>query len=279
MTAAWLKLMRLYYGLPLAGGLIVIVSYLRAGDIEPIRGKVVTAFISLFMIISAGYVLNDVYDREIDKINRPGRQVVGKIISPKTATRGAMMLFAGGLILGFFGGYRFWGVLVPVVILLILYDIYSKRMGIFKDVLVAVLTTSLYPLAFALTSAVSSPRLPVLYIHPIWLFFTTLGYEMLKDVRDAAGDRRVEGCFLPSYSVHKWFEGLAKMLVLSASLITLLPILLGYCKEVYMWAAIGAIILAAFSLLPKPARAIRFIYAEVFLITAGSMVDLMVYGP
>ncbi len=69
MILALLKLMRLYYGLPLAGGFIVILSYLTGGNIDHILEKAVLASLSLVSVISAGYILNDVCDVEIDKIN------------------------------------------------------------------------------------------------------------------------------------------------------------------------------------------------------------------
>ncbi|HCY83090.1 MAG TPA: prenyltransferase, partial [Xanthomarina gelatinilytica] len=36
-------------------------------------------------LAAAGYIINDVYDVEIDKVNRPDRVIVGKSISEKTA--------------------------------------------------------------------------------------------------------------------------------------------------------------------------------------------------
>ena len=46
MILALLKLMRLYYALPLAGGFIVILSYLTGGNIDHIPEKAVLAFLS-----------------------------------------------------------------------------------------------------------------------------------------------------------------------------------------------------------------------------------------
>ena len=59
----------------------------------------------------------------------------------------------------------------------------------------------------------------------------------------------------------------------------MLPYLLGYCKTVYLVSSLAAIGLAAVSLRKPPVKVLPCIYASVFLITAGSLADLWVFGP
>ena len=152
--------------------------------------------------------------------------------------------------------------------------------GMFKSPLVALLTTSLYPLAFALCEPVETPRLHVvLWIHPPWLFLTTLGYEMLKDTCDVPGDGLAGNTRWSARCGSPGFLASARAILLAASLLTLLPYALGYCKAVYLAAAVLAIGLVALSLCLRPARAIPPVYASVAAITAGSLADLWVYGP
>ncbi len=278
MILAMLRLTRLYYGVPLAGGFVVIVLYLTGGNVDHILYKVITAWLAILSIISAGYILNDLCDVEIDKVNCPNRPLAGAKISSKISVITAIVLFAAGMLLSGFCGWRFAGVMAVVAGLLIFYDVFSKRLGIVKNILAALLTTSLYPLAFALTEAVDTPRLNVLFIHPVWLFLSALSYQMLKDIRDIKGDGIVNGKILKNYTASKWFGLGAKIFIVGGALITMLPFVLGYCKQVYLVASAGAIILAGISVFHKPTWAIRCIYAEVFLITAGSLADLLVFG-
>lgn len=278
MILALLKLMRLYYGLPLAGGFIVILSYLTGGSIDHILEKVVLAFLSLVSVISAGYVLNDVCDIEIDKINCPHRMLAAGRLKRKTAFLWSIVLFVTGMALGTLCGLPFFLTIAAIAGLLIFYDILSKRIGIFKDIIVAVLMTSLYPLALALTEPAQTPRLNVLYIHPAWLFLSSLGYEMLKDIRDMKGDSQASGRDL-NYCKNKRFVVMSRVFIVVASMITLLPFILGYCRQIYLVASIAAIVLAVASTFNKPTVAIRYIYAEIFLVTAGSMADLLVFSP
>ncbi len=72
---------------------------------------------------------------------------------------------------------------------------------------------------------------------------------------------------------------MSRLFIVAGSLVTLLPFMLGYCKQIYLVTSIAAIILAIASTFHKPSVAIRYIYAEIFLITAGSMADLLAFGP
>jgi geranylgeranylglycerol-phosphate geranylgeranyltransferase len=279
MIMALIRLTRPYYSLPLSCGLIVISSYVVGGDLSVIGFKLVYAFLSLFFILSAGYILNDVCDVVVDAINSPNRMLPKGQVTRKTALILSVVLFVIGIILASFCGWRFFIILSLVILGLIIYDLYSKKMGIFKDVLVAVLTTSLYPLSFALTDPALTPRLKVLFIHPVWLFLTTVGYEMLKDIRDTKGDSIIADTQLSIFRKKPIFLISARLIILIASLLTLLPYFLGYCKLVYLVSSIVAIGLAGLSWKQPPEKAIRFIYAEVFIITTGSLVDLLVYGP
>lgn len=278
MILALLRLMRLYYSVPLSAGFIVILSYLTGGNLLSIIDKVALSLLSLFSIISASYVFNDVCDIEIDMINCPKRMLAAGRIKRKAALVWSIALFVVGMVLGVFCGLVFFIGITAIICLMVCYDLFSKRIGVIKDVLVAILMTSLYPLAFTLTESMQTPRLNVLYIHPVWLFLSSLGYEMLKDIRDIKGDSQVNGRDL-NYCKDKRFSIMSRVFIVSGSLVTLLPFIFGYCKQIYLIASIVAIILAIASIFHKPAVAIRYIYAEIFLITAGSMADLLVFGP
>jgi 4-hydroxybenzoate polyprenyltransferase len=259
-------------------GLVVIVAYIVGGDVGAVEGSLAGAFFALCCCISGGYVLNDVCDVAVDAINCPGRMMTAGRVGKRAGVALAVCLFAGGLVIGSFCGGAFFLVLCMISAGLVFYDIYSKRIGIFKDVLVAVLVTSLYPLAFTLARPAQTGVLKSLYIFPVWLFLSAFGYEMLKDIRDIEGDRLGTGKLLQSYGGGRGFEVAARIIIVGASVISVLPFLLGYCKFIYMGCSVVAVLLALFSLRYRPGVAIRFIYAEIFLIAGGSMVDLLVFG-
>lgn len=273
-----LRLMRLYYSLPLAGGFIVILAYLVGNQLSDIFIESVLSFLSLFFIISAGYVFNDACDIETDRINCPRRMLPAGRLKRETAVAWSALLLTGGLVSAACCGWMFFIGIMVVTALLVVYNMLSKRMGFFKDLLIAVLATSLYPLAFMLTEPVATPRLNVLYILPVWLFFTALGYEMLKDIRDIKGDSSMNHSNM-NHRKEVWFLSGARFYLIFAACMSMLPFFLGYCEWIYFGSSILAVILTVAAAFSKPLFAIRYIYAEVFIITAGSMADLLVYGP
>jgi 4-hydroxybenzoate polyprenyltransferase len=277
MILSLIGLSRPWYSLPLSAGLLVIASYLTAGNFNHIHW--LTGFLSLYCIISGGYILNDVCDIAVDKINRPGCILSARKISPAASLIAAILTFITGMILAWPVGLPFFLVLAAIAAGLIIYDLFSKSMGFFKNILVAILVTALYPLAFALTEPVITARFKVLFIHPVWLFMTAWGYEMLKDILDTKGDSLIADKHIEKKRTHPAFIRFARILICSASLLTLLPWILGYCKWIYLASSLLAIALAAIAAAKSAKKAIPYIYAEVFLITAGSLTDLLIYGP
>lgn len=73
MLTAIIKLIRPYYSLPLTLGYIIIVSYLTACDLAPIRQPLIFASCSLLLAMSGAYALNDLCDIGIDRIITPNR--------------------------------------------------------------------------------------------------------------------------------------------------------------------------------------------------------------
>ena len=279
MIKSLIKLMRLYYVLPLTAGFVIIISYLTAGHLYSIRLEIALSVMSLACVIAAGYVLNDVCDIKVDKINHPQRVLADNQIDRKFAVTLATGLFVSALIFAALCNWRFLTAMTLIAAGLIFYDLYSKRLGLFKVITVAILTTSLYPLAFTLTEAIDSPRLKSLYIFPAWLFLSCIAYEMLKDICDVAGDSRVFARGIAAYSGKQWFLRAAKIIAVIAGIISIMPFVLGYCKLVYLASSLVAILLMILSTRKPPLVAIRFIYTQIFLVTIGSFIDLLVFGP
>lgn len=276
MILALIKLTRPYYSLPLSCGLIVITAYITGGNFSVLGIKLLWACVSLCLVISAGYTLNDIIDRPVDAINNPNRVLVRGLIHPRTAMAATGILFVSGIGLSVLAGARFRAVLTLVACGLVFYDLYSKKMGIFKNIMAAALTVSLYPLSFALANPVSTPRLNSLYIFPVWLFLTAIGYEMLKDIGDVKGDSIHKTN--RAYAASPKFLLAARVIIMAAAGLSLLPTVLGYCKVIYLACSIVTIALAGLSLKLPPEKAIRPVYAGVFIITLGSLADLLVFG-
>ena len=174
--------------MPVSCGLFIIAMYLNGGQPFNSWSLILTACLALCCTISASYILNDIFDISIDRINCPKRMISSGVISCRHAAIWAIVLFCIGLVVAAFCGRWFFTGILVITALLVFYDIFSKRIGLFKDILCAALMTSLYPLALTLVDAHSSPQVRSLYFSSAWLFMTCLSYQMYKDVSDSRGD-------------------------------------------------------------------------------------------
>ena len=123
-------------------GITAIIAYLIAS------GTNVFSAFALFVIVTvicgAGNVLNDYFDRDIDKINRPDRPIPSGAVSPGNAAMWAGVLFTAGILVSFVT--NFWCLAIAVVntLLLIVYAAKLKKMPLLGNLSVAYLSGSIF---------------------------------------------------------------------------------------------------------------------------------------
>ncbi|MFW5798370.1 MAG: UbiA family prenyltransferase [Planctomycetota bacterium] len=276
MTAL-VRLCRLYYAVPMALACLLTMVYARGGDMDGHWMGDLLATVALAFVIAAGYVLNDVVDVRIDRVNAPRRPVASGRVGRTTAGWFGAGLLVAGLVVACFTNPAYLVMLSAVALLLVIYDLTSKRLGVGKQVLVAVLMTSIYPLALARTGWPGGPRAPSLVVFPIWLLLTSFAYEVLKDLRDAGGDSEVSGRTSHLQRRPGLWRRIASVTILVAVPLLVLPLWLG-CGVVYLLVATPAAALGVVSVLVDLRRAIMLVYAEVFGVGLAALADVMVYG-
>ncbi len=161
----------------------------------------------VILICATGYIINDIYDIEIDKINKPEKLYISKIISIQSAWK----IYFTLIILTLFLGILFSHELIHVIIflgtplLLWLYAAYLKRLVLIGNVLVAFLVAlpiyTVYLMDFIpLKTNVSNFDNPVSYAIFSYVFFSfliTLIREIIKDIEDINGDKKLHLKTLP----------------------------------------------------------------------------------
>ncbi|MFX0091256.1 MAG: UbiA family prenyltransferase [Candidatus Hodarchaeota archaeon] len=193
-------------------------------------------------ISAGGYVINDVFDVEIDKINRPSRPIARGAISVSQGRKYAWSLFAIGIILCILT----WNLLAIGISLCAAYMLYRystdlKRNGISGNLTVAILTFILFIYGGVLTSNTIYAIFPALFG-----FFLVLSREIVKDVEDISGDQQYKCLTLPiRYGVKKSLF-IAKSLLTFLAIIIIIPYILGiYSSWVYpLFIGINEIFLA-----------------------------------
>lgn len=204
--------------------------------------------IGTLCIASAGNVINDIFDLEIDHINKPHKVIVGKSISISQAWNIYFLLNAIALLIGFSANH--WGLFLSFIVTIILLYQYSKqwkKMPLIGNLVVASLCAWVV-VEFWWIIAVDGNKywFIILGTYSLFAFLSTLCREIVKDIEDIDGDRQLGCQTLPiQYGIT----------VTKNSLIALMIILLiVLCLELlFLWqqSAISATIYSLTILIPS----------------------------
>lgn len=176
----------------LVAGLAAIVAYLIAtGTIIP---GTLLLFAVVCLITAAGNVINDYFDVEIDRVNRPDRPIPSGQVSLPAARAYAVTLFLAGILVCLFTNDLCIAIAVFNSLLLIAYAAKLKRTPLFGNITVSFLAASMFLFGGALGG------LPGLYhVLPfaVMTFFAMLARELVKDAEDVEGDRASGAVTIP----------------------------------------------------------------------------------
>lgn len=175
----------------LIGGLSIFVGALVTGSVQPL-GKVVVACLSGALVAAGANVINDYFDVEIDRRNKPYRPLPAGRLTRRAAKVQALTLLALGSALGAALGLLPLVVATLTALLLYVYSWRLKRTVLWGNLAVSLATA----LAFFYGGlAVGRPWAASIPAGFAFLFH--LGREIIKDVEDMHGDRLEGAVTLP----------------------------------------------------------------------------------
>lgn len=173
-------------------GIAAIIGYLLATG-TLVFGTLLLAAI-VFLVTSAGNVVNDYFDIETDRINRPERPLPSGDIGERTALVLAIVLFASGIILAAFTNILCLVIAVVNSALLAGYAAWLKRTPLIGNIAVSYLSGSIFLFGGAFAGIEGLIRvIPVAAI----TFLAMLSRELLKDAEDVEGDSATGASTLP----------------------------------------------------------------------------------
>lgn len=167
--------------------------------------------ISTLCIAAAGNVINDIYDVEIDKINKPNKVLIGKKISERSANNLFIGLNVVGVAIGFYlaniiGKPAFSALFIVFSALLYLYASYLKGILLVGNILISALVAmsliivGLFDLMPAITptnQATQSTIFSIVLDYALFAFSLNFIREIVKDLQDINGDKKGEMNTLP----------------------------------------------------------------------------------
>jgi len=166
--------------------------------------------ISILLITMGGYLINDIYDIESDKINKPDKVYITTIISIKNGQFLYFLTSITGLILGLYLSVNknlnhLSGYFIVTVIILFVYTKILKKLPLIGNVIVALLVSLPIFLVYEFDHSMISIKdifdnlflSIIIFFYLLFAFLTTLIREIIKDLQDIKGDNKLKLKTLP----------------------------------------------------------------------------------
>jgi len=184
--------------------------------------------LSTICIAGGGYLINDVFDKSIDKINKPEKVIIDKHISETTAYNYYIILNIIGIGIGYYlsnyiGKSSFSGIFILISATLFLYALSLKKSLLIGNILIAlilamsILIVGIYDL-FPIITPENQQGLGVLFRilieYAFFAFLLSLIREIVKDFEDIEGDLEHGVKSLPIVAGKKYSKIILSVLLL-----------------------------------------------------------------
>lgn len=180
--------------------------------------EALTATLACVFIAAGGYVINDIFDKETDAINKPKKQIAHTQIATPSLYKYYIILSVVGLIFGFVTGLGMGILCISIAVLLYFYSSDFKGEYLMGNLLVSLLAGMVVYIASRGVYEVSKAYFAE---YASIAFFITFARELVKDLEDAEGDKA------QGYSTFALSMGAKYTKMLSAIMLLLSLILLG----------------------------------------------------
>jgi geranylgeranylglycerol-phosphate geranylgeranyltransferase len=168
------------------------VAYLIATGI--IIPGVLLLFIVATLITAAGNVINDYFDVEIDRVNRPDRPIPSGQVRLPAARAYAVTLFLAGILACLFTNELCSAIAVFNSLILIAYAARLKRTPLLGNLTVSYLSASMFMFGGAFDGLQGLFRVMPF---AVMTFFAMLARELVKDAEDVEGDKASGAVTIP----------------------------------------------------------------------------------
>jgi len=225
-------------------GLAVIIGIVLTDPRQVFSLKAAYGFLTGFFISCYSMIVNDIYDIEVDKVNKMDRPLARGEISVQSAWLYGVILLSVGLMFSYFTTILGFTIALMFAFISWLYNFILKRHGIIGNMTVAVSTIVPYlygNFILSFNSIQDLSRLnallsPAVSWFSIVSFFAVTGREVIKTISDIDGDR-VRG--VRSVAICWGKENAAKigaMFFILAVVCTLGPYIFRQMGEIYLLA-------------------------------------------
>ena len=256
---------------------IITASILKKMDLFSVW---FTALCVVVFYNSAANAINDYFDLETDRINRPNRPLISGDVKPQNALLLAIILFTIGTILAFTLTFTATFIAVAIALpLMIFYSIWFKGMPLVGNLIIALILGLTFLFVGAALQDIKTMMIPASLA-----FGLTAVRELVKDISDVEGDRKVN---LKTFPIATSIKDAWILVAFFATLIgigAIVPYVIGKYNYVYIIFVLFGVeiplLLTVFSAMKSPtiitakriAQLLKFsTIAGVFAVWLGSI--------
>lgn len=174
--------------------------------------------VSTSLVIAAGYIINDFYDTEMDRINKPLKSRIDNFVPQALKLKIYFLCNAVGFVLGWIVSWRAALFFASYVFLIWFYSHKLKK----KSWVGLLSASGLAMMPFFVIFVYHKHISAVIFIHAAFLFFIVTIRELVKDLEN------IQGAFVMNYQTIpvKYGERMTKKIITCLVLIALNPVFL-----------------------------------------------------
>jgi len=209
-------------------------ALLARGDVLSL--PVLLAALTAGFTMAAANIFNDIYDVDMDRINKPHRLIASGRVEVKTAAVYGLTALVIAWILAACNGLALFLVAVLIAVLLYLYDRKLKRTVLWGNLAVSLSGG----LAFVY-GAMAAGRWELGVIPALFAFLFHLGREIIKDMQDVKGDKAAQAFTFPARFGMRASVLLVNLVFLLLAVFTILPYILSIYNKEYLYVVLWGV--------------------------------------
>ena len=218
---------------------IAFISLWVAAFISPqfqCSTQVLIASLTVALIAAGGNIINDIFDLEIDKINKPHRVLARGALSIQQARWFFTLTYAAGLVFAAICGSVFLLIAGLTAFLLYAYSAFFKRTILLGNLLVSFASALVFVYGALAVDDLKAGFFPALFV-----FFFHFGREVLKDMQDVEGDLAQNAVTFPGRFGPRFSVLLINFIFLLLTLLTILPYILSIYNKYYLITVVSGV--------------------------------------
>lgn len=264
----YIELLRPYNGILAVLG--VIIGAVVGASISITITALILAIIVSFLINGAGNVINDYFDYNIDKINRPKRPIPSGRVKRKNVLAYFIALIIVSLVLSYFVSINFLYIAVINSIVSLIYSWKLKGAPLIGNIAVSWLAASTFLAGALITHDLYSLGTPVMILASL-AFLATLSREIFKDIEDVKGDKTANIKTLPLVAGEAASRILASIVLTVGIISLLLPAYWNLFSVFYYVGMVPAVLicLAALRYMKNANKAQKMIKVSMYFVFLG----------